>query len=345
MKEKALQFGPGRRLFGMLSLPDRIDPDRPVILIPNTGFEHRCGPHRLHVHLCRAFAQIGFAAFRMDLAGMGDSGAAAAEAQHDPVADQRAAMDEIERLGISRTCIPIGLCSGGHDAHRFTRQEPRAVGAGFLDHYLYHTRRSYWVSMGQRMSEPRRLLNFARRKLLEWSGRGEAAFDASLEEYFEQPDRRRFRQDVRGFMRRRLPLFFLFTGEYQHTYNYPDQLLDVCPQLCHYDLYELHYFAESDHTFSQARMRNQLIAALCQWLEQQVLPHIDRQRQTAAAQRAGGAGLIEVTTAAPWPSVAGTTSAVTTASSANQTAPVPSVPPSHLAAAVAAAVSGVTVNA
>ena len=30
----------------------------------------------------------------------------------------------------------------------------------------------------------------------------------------------------------------LFTGEYQNTYNYPDQLLDVCPKLGEYERYE-----------------------------------------------------------------------------------------------------------
>jgi hypothetical protein len=276
IKEKALQFGPGRQLFGLLSLPEKLDPERPAILIPNTGFEHRAGPHRLHVHLCRAFARLGFAALRFDLSGMGDSGVARG-AQSDPIADQRAAMDELERLGIARTCIPIGLCSGGHDAHRYAKAEPRAVAAGFLDHYLYHTRRSRWLSLRQRLSEPRRFVNFFQRKL--GALRGEGGVDLRGEEYFEQPELRVFRQDLRGFMRRRLPLFFLFTGEYQTVYNYPEQLLDVCPELSDYDLYDLHYFAESDHTFSQAQMRDQLIDSLERWLLQQVLPQLARQRR------------------------------------------------------------------
>jgi hypothetical protein len=281
IRERALQFGPGRRLLGLLSLPAQIDPDRPAIIVPNTGFEHRVGPHRLHVHLCRAFAQAGFAALRLDLSGMGDSDSGRV---NDPVADQSCAMDELERLGIATSCVPIGLCSGGHDAHRFALADTRAVAAGFLDHYFYSTPRSQRISLKQKLSEPRRMLNFLQRKL---GGNSEATDATADAGWFEQPQRAAFQSDVDRFITRGMPLFFLYTGEYQNVYNYPDQLLDSCPRLGDYGRYHLHYFAESDHTFSQAKMRRQLIDALLLWLSDPVMKLLQREPEALpSAQRA-----------------------------------------------------------
>ncbi|MDB5969252.1 MAG: hypothetical protein JWQ90_1702 [Hydrocarboniphaga sp.] len=321
IRERALQFGPGRRLLGILSLPETIDPARPAIIMPNTGFEHRVGPHRLHVHLCRAFAQAGFAALRLDLSGMGDSDSGQL---NDPIADQGAAMDELARLGIATRCIPIGLCSGGHDAHRFAKADPRAVAAGFLDHYLYSTRRSRRISLWQKLSELRRVLNFLQRRCGAF-GRAGISSESAGDNWFERPDRRAFQSDVDGFIQRGMPLFFLFTGEYQNVYNYPEQLLDICPRLGDYELYHLHYFAESDHTFSQSQMRRKLIDALLLWLNAQVLTQLPHGPRAA------------ITPLQPAQSLrARTAAAVTTTASVNQTRP------QTWAALDAAALTGMT---
>src|SRR5882762_5277118 len=86
MKERAIQFGPERRLIGILSLPSVVDPMRPAVIVPNTGVEHRVGPNRLHIRLCRGFARLGFVSLRMDLSGMGDSGLPPDGSRGDPVA-------------------------------------------------------------------------------------------------------------------------------------------------------------------------------------------------------------------------------------------------------------------
>ena len=317
IRERALQFGPGRGLLGVLSLPQKVDSGLPAIIVPNTGFEHRVGPHRLHVHLCRAFAEAGFAALRLDLSGMGDSDSGRV---NDAVADQICAMDELERLGIASQCVPIGLCSGGHDAHRFAKADTRVVAAAFLDHYFYATPKSRRISLRQKLSDPRRILDFVKRRLS--PGAGAKAGGGIDAEWFEQPDQTSFQQDIDGFIQRQMPLFYLYSGEYQNIYNYPDQLLDVCPKLGDYDRYELHYFAESDHTFSQARMRLQLIDALLSWLHNEVV---------VRRQRIAGGGVPAPT--APQRKIA---AAVTTAASVNQTRP------SSWAASDAVALSGFT---
>ncbi|HUS25301.1 MAG TPA: hypothetical protein VM369_10160 [Candidatus Binatia bacterium] len=295
MKERAIQFGPGRELLGILTLPDVPDPARPAVLLPNTGVEHRVGPNRLHVHLARACARLGLVCLRLDLSGMGDSGQAGARA--DPVADLREAMNHLERMGLARRFVPIGLCSGGHDAHQLAKAEPRVVAAAFIDHYQYRTPRAFAIHLWQRVSEPRRLLNFARRKWREACGRGEAEYRSELVSYFQEPPRAEFCADLGRFMQRRMPLFFLYTGAYQHLYNYRDQLLDVCPALAGYPLHALHYLPHCDHTFTHASMRAQGFAAMEDWLLNQVLP------ETAGAVRVEPAAA-ESMPAHPLPAVA-----------------------------------------
>jgi hypothetical protein len=271
MKERALQFGPDRRLIGILTLPDEVDPGRPAVLIPNTGVEHRVGPNRLHIHLCRALARLGLVSLRLDLSGMGDSGSPGGGSRGDPVEDLRAAMERLERMHLATRFAVIGLCSGGNDAHRLARIDARVVAAAFVDHYQYRTPRAFAIQLAQKLSEPRRALNLLRRKWNELTRRPRSEYDPELVSFFEQPPRDVFIDDVRGFARRGVALFFLYTGENQNAYNYAGQLYDVVPALRDYPLQVLHYVPRCDHTFTHERMRGQLIEALEHWFSTRVL--------------------------------------------------------------------------
>lgn len=271
MKERALQFGPDRRLIGIVSLPDTIDRTRPAILIPNTGVEHRVGPNRLHIQLGRAFARLGFVTLRLDISGMGDSGLPADGSRGSAIEDLRHAMAQLERMNLADRFACVGLCSGGNDAHLLAKADARIVAAAFIDHYQYRTTRAFAIQLLQKVSEPRRLMNFLERKWNEWSGRPRSEYDPELVSYFEQPTREAFLADVHGFMQRRMALFFLYTGENQNDYNYAGQLYDVCPPLRGYPLQALHYVPRCDHTFTHEQMRGELIAALERWLMTQVI--------------------------------------------------------------------------
>ena len=74
-------------------------------------------------------------------------------------------------------------------------------------------------------------------------------------------------RDLNLLMQRRVQLFYVYTGQVQHEYNYPTQLLDSFPCLRKYDLLRLEYMAHADHTFSRAPMRTALIEMLLGWLK------------------------------------------------------------------------------
>lgn len=264
-REQLLRFAEDRRLFGVLSLPEQLDPARPAVLIPNTGLEHRIGPNRLHVEIARRLAQAGYATLRMDLSGMGDSRLRGDLRAHDSVADQRAALDQLQNMGIARQFVAIGLCSGGNDVHLLAREEPRLVAAAFIDHYVYPTPRFVLTYLAQRLFSLRRIGNYLQRKLETGDGK-EQAFSADDIDYFRQPERKAFAADLQSFNERGLAMFFLFTGELQNLYNYREQMSDAFPLLKGNPLAELHHFPHADHTFSRSSTRGELIDALQRWL-------------------------------------------------------------------------------
>lgn len=270
IKERALSFGEARRLLGILTTPPTTLPDRPAILIPNTGVDHRVGPNRLHVLIARALAESGFPTLRMDLSGMGDSLPPPTGRSSSSVDDQRAALDELSRLGIATRFLVIGLCSGGHDAHQLTAADTRIIGGAYMDHYAYPTpgfKRHYWM---ERLLDLRRVGNFLRRKFGSVGARDKRDVLGAQAEYFTSPSRERFEADITAFVARKVSLFFLYTGEFQNEYNYREQLTDGFPVLRDYPGLSLHFLPRSDHTFTRGFMREELIELLRRWVTTQI---------------------------------------------------------------------------
>jgi hypothetical protein len=62
----------GKNLFGILHLPEEIKRDEAIILL-SPGIKSRVAPHRLYVKMAAAFVNQGYAIFRFDYCGLGDS--------------------------------------------------------------------------------------------------------------------------------------------------------------------------------------------------------------------------------------------------------------------------------
>jgi dienelactone hydrolase len=104
-RERAIHFGPGGRLFGILTEPARQNPDAPAVILFTTGSEYHIGPNRLHVPMARRWAADGHVVLRYDLGGIGDS--LAPPGIGDNVAYPAHALEDAR-----------GLCSGGWLAFR-----------------------------------------------------------------------------------------------------------------------------------------------------------------------------------------------------------------------------------
>jgi alpha-beta hydrolase superfamily lysophospholipase len=107
--------------FGALTTPALGQGGKTAVLILNTGADHSVGWGRYSVDLARALARNGFAAMRIDNAGIGET--PLWPGQEQPVMyslrandDVRCAIDwMVAKAGIERVVL-LGRCSGGYPA-------------------------------------------------------------------------------------------------------------------------------------------------------------------------------------------------------------------------------------
>jgi alpha-beta hydrolase superfamily lysophospholipase len=117
-QERAVRFGAGDRLFGILTEPAGAASAAPAIVMLNTGCEYHVGPNRLYVPLAREWATRGHVVLRYDLGGIGDSAPPPGVDEnvvYPPHAldDLREAIALVRREAPGRQIIVAGLCSGG----------------------------------------------------------------------------------------------------------------------------------------------------------------------------------------------------------------------------------------
>lgn len=144
VRETALRFGEGSRLFGVLAEGEGslVDPRLPAVFFLNVGANHLVGPHRMNVTLCRELASRGYLTFRLDAAGLGDSVAAPGTRENriytkDSISDVTSAMDLLGGLRGVRRFVLVGLCSGAYLAHHTAIADARVVGQVQLSPYAF----------------------------------------------------------------------------------------------------------------------------------------------------------------------------------------------------------------
>jgi pimeloyl-ACP methyl ester carboxylesterase len=120
-RERPVSIGP-QQLFGIVTQPAAgAAPDLPMVVLLNAGSVYRIGPGRLHVHLARRVAALGFPCLRLDLEGLGDSVTASTLRENDPYPettfrDVAATLRHVQsQFGVKRVIL-MGLCSGAYAA-------------------------------------------------------------------------------------------------------------------------------------------------------------------------------------------------------------------------------------
>lgn len=278
MIERALEFGPGRRLVGVLAHSDATAPTRDIaVVITNAGIIHRVGANRLHVRLARSLAARGYSCLRYDLPGIGDSEriGTGSHSELENVTATRAALDALEQAGVARRFIMVGLCSGADHSFRVACGDTRVAGAVLIDPtVMFSTRRHdahRVLRTVRRAIRPR----FWARALTGKSQVGDAARsgpDGPRPPRSLQPTRHleawsQSHAAFKSLQDREVRLCMVITRHSGEIYSYRRQIFDVFPDLADLERFiTVRLRPQADHTFGAEADRNFLEAAIIDWL-------------------------------------------------------------------------------
>lgn len=273
ISEVPVTFGPDGHLVGTLTLPTA--PTAPVlVLLCNAGVIHRIGPHRINVKLARRLAAQGYAVFRFDLSGQGDSSTAASAVpfEQQAVADIRAAMDHATRVtGIDRFAM-AGICSGAHHGMAAALTDPRLVALWMLDGYTYPTRGTVLVRVRRQL----RLQFFG--TLLGWALRPLGLLSRGLRRLqndgpmlvdgdYPTPPKPQFARMMQTLADRGVAMRLVYSGSQFWRYNYADQLRDGFRGERFLDAVRCDYMPDVDHTVTSMQAQQQVTASITDWLK------------------------------------------------------------------------------
>lgn len=266
MRERALSFGPAN-LVGILTEPDpgAALPGAPAWITLNSGILHRAGASRMYVRIARALAELGFASFRFDFSGIGDS-----EVRKDSISieerfilETREAMDYLASARGVDSFVVGGLCSGADGAFWTALEDSRVVGVWQIDAFCYRTV-SYRVRRyAPKLLNPVAWVHSIRTRL------PEVGTTERDEEQFVKPEYRRVfpprevvGQGLSTLKERDVEMFFFFTGELE-DYNYAEQHTDTFPQLEGHA--EIVHIPACSHTVTDLEHQDRLLRDLTGW--------------------------------------------------------------------------------
>lgn len=241
--------------------------DAPVAcLMLNTGVTQHVGPRRLNVKLARALAARGITSLRLDLSGLGDSGAADAENryQDQASADLRAAMDALAAETGHARFVVLGICSGAANAWRVAQADERVVGILMFDAFTYPTLGTklvyHWrhacargfapVVAGMARNLLRRLLPRRATAKATQAGIFSATRDSSA------PTRTQFADTLDRLTARGVAVLLVYSGTLLGLHNHEAQLRHAFRGRAFLQRVDYHYLPDVDHMpTSQAAQR------------------------------------------------------------------------------------------
>jgi dienelactone hydrolase len=152
VREGPLRFGPENGLFGVVTEPLEKGPRAKTALILLTAASrHRIGAHRTHVAFAREVAARGFTALRFDIHGIGDSASLTGPPHpyaFEPVKDISAAIDALQRLGVTRIVL-AGLCSGAFLAYHGALADQRVQGTVQFNPQIFYFKEGDSLEIGR----------------------------------------------------------------------------------------------------------------------------------------------------------------------------------------------------
>lgn len=259
--EQVHRFGSARHLVGIAGAPAASRSEIGVVVL-NAGMVHHVGPFRLHVELTRRLNALGYPTLRFDLSTLGDSGAS--RDSRTRVEQVRGDVDDAMQLLASdsgcRRFVLVGLCSGAQNVHTVARNDPKVVGAVFLDGYAYRTLGYRLRRYLPRLLDPRRWPRFRRR--------GKRAAREAAEPVFAvaPSPRDEVKADFVHMLDRGMKMFLVYSGGISAYFNHARQFRECFGQVMKRPGVSTAYLAECDHTYILTGDRDRLLGRIEHWL-------------------------------------------------------------------------------
>ena len=252
MKETVVTFGPAGILVGVLTEPDGLRRDTPVVVMSNVGL-NQCAwaPLECWVELARRLARHGVPSLRFDVSGLGDS-APRGGLLNDIDRSVLDLQDALEWLStrVGSRFVLAALCSGTDNAHRVAVEDRRVVGARSSSTGTHYATARLRCCTGSvlRWASPQRLKRGLRRRFPRAFGIDPEALLAREPIYNrEYPSRDQFESDL-GRIATHARLLSVFSGE--TMYLYKDQFWDWLNRKDWGGRIAVEYYPKANHTYS-----------------------------------------------------------------------------------------------
>lgn len=270
MKEEVFRYGESNRGFGLVSIPD--DPiEAPVAIILNAGLISREGPHRLNVLVCRALANLGYIAIRVDLSGKGDTPQREGLSNRESVAlDWSFIKSAIGNRFGTRNLVLIGLCSGADNAIKIAATEKDVRGLVIIDSVSPKDKDFQKRMLLSKITNPYKWLNlpFALMKRFQQATGVEQDSLQAMLVLRDEPTKKHLLDCMHRIVENQGKILAIFTSQASYHYNMQGQFtlaLDIpgfenCCSEIHWPLV--------DHIFIVQTHRERLVKEISKWADE-----------------------------------------------------------------------------
>lgn len=274
MKERVISVGDPIPLVGILSEPETLNKEKPMVLILNSGIMHHIGTCRISVKLARALAVAGYASVRFDFSGIGDSEQRRGSLSFLETAPIESAeiMDFIQKRRGVKKFIIYGLCSGADAAYETALVDKRVVGICQIDGYCYKTLSWYLFHYKERILKLNVWLNFVKRKLINRPNT-HVSIDDIDSEYIEKasyirefPIKSEYTNGLQKLVNNSVKLFFIFTDGQSHIINRSSQYKKSLKEVDFKDCLRVDYIPEAEHIITEPDCQKDVVKRIVHWV-------------------------------------------------------------------------------
>ncbi len=271
--EQVLQIGSPTPLNGVLCRPEHLDSGKPIVVILNSGLLHHVGSSGFSVKLARLLASKGFASYRFDFSGIGDSPTRRSnQAYEDRMQSELVeVMDYLEQQLNVSSFIGYGLCSGAMISLKVAALDSRMVGVAQIAGEAFRTRRWYLNYLRNTILNPefwqRQLAKLNRTNSEAQQVAGEEQVEALGDQDITLSDRGELTAAYTTLIERGAQCLIIMTrGEIEY-YNYAGQLADMFPQLDFNGSLTEHLFPNTRHSITEPDDQSNILALVSDWVE------------------------------------------------------------------------------